>query len=216
MARTDGRLPSSAAMKRGWSICILLAGAVAWRTPAQEPGGQPALVASDGFAFYDMLDADTGWAVAKAGDHTALLQTRDGAKSWTDITPKTDLPGAQDMDLNDVSDSLFCHLLEPTHGWAAVQQVGDDRSEEEPPPRKPALFSTDDGGRTWKRVAFETSPGTVRFVAFPDALHGFLVVESNILGNTPARGMVFRDGTDGWINGEPRGQPWRFSPLTDS
>ena len=224
-------------------LCALLTGAMVWPAAAQEPAGPPAAIAPDAFAFYDMLDADAGWAVAKVNDRPALLQTHDGAKSWTDITPKTDLPEAQDMDLNHVRDSFFCRLLDPTHGWAAVQELGDVISDDadDAQPRKPALFSTDDGGRTWKRAAFETSPGTVRFLEFPDTLHGFLVVESNILGERTrkgvyrtedgggtwrksaeattefftaeglprtgnVKGLVFRDATDGWINGEPRGQ----------
>ena len=230
-------------MKTARTVCALLAGLTAWRAPAQEPGGQPATVAPDDFASYDMLDADTGWATAKVGDQAALLQTRDGGKSWTVIAPKTAQPKVEDP--LQVQDSLFCHLLDPDHGWVAVQQVGDDQLGE-PSPWKPTLFSTDDGGRTWKRAAFQTSAGTVRFVQFSDPLHGFLLVESNVLaehtrkevhrtedggqkwrktaeavhnlvtenGGLPrtdsVKGLVFRNGTDGWINGEPRGLEQMF------
>ncbi|MBP7693522.1 MAG: hypothetical protein KA764_16485 [Anaerolineales bacterium] len=36
----------------------------------------------------DFVDAQTGWAVARSGDSLALVQTTDGGRTWTVITPR--------------------------------------------------------------------------------------------------------------------------------
>ncbi len=207
-------------MKKGWLVCVVCVTALAWRASSQEDGShRPADFQGD-FASFDMVDADTGWAIGRADHTVSLLQTHDGGKSWTDISPKL-IRADNIVSLSDAEEKLFCHLLDATHGWAAVE--GDDND----PNSTETLYSTEDGGRTWKQNTFKSSVGSVVAVQFPDPDHGFILVEdepasgkvrkatcrtvdggktwsesdADLPPEGSCEGMVFRNTTDGWVNG---------------
>lgn len=221
-------------MRRTWIACgILLAGSLVWRASAQETGFRGE------FSAFEMVDADTGWAVGRSGITAALVQTHDGGKSWTDISPQP-FHYQPIKTLSDAEEKFFFHLTDATHGWASVKQEEEGGTYPEE-----TLFSTDDGGRTWKRNAFKTTVGSISTIQFPDSRHGFILVESDpAVGHSQkatyrttdggktwwttsesshqiktdhclpgigfCAGMVLRDAKEGWVNGSPRGDEEAF------
>ena len=224
-------------MRRAGFLCAVIVAALAARTFAQENGPEQPAGFHGEFASFDMVDAESGWAVGRAGATVSLLQTHDGGKNWTDISPK---PGRMKnvATITDADEAIFYHPVDATHGWASVKE--DDSAD----PGE-TLYFTGDGGRTWKATSFKSSVGTISSIQFPDPSHGFILVESDaalghsqkatyrttdggqIWWTTSERsheidtdqslpgtgfcgGMVFRNAKEGWINGTPRGDEDAF------
>lgn len=224
---------------RQTACAVLIFCALAWSASAQEGGQPPAAGFHGELESFDMVDADTGWAAGHTGDAAFLLQSRDGGKTWADISPEPVRSGKTRSALN-AEEQIFYRLLDATHGWAAIQpgDQGGAYPDE-------ALYSTADGGHTWQRNSFRSSVGSVAAVQFPDPRHGFILVESDpAMGRSqkatyrtadggetwqetseasrqtrtdqslPAVGlggeMVFRSDTAGWVSASPRGDQDAF------
>jgi photosystem II stability/assembly factor-like uncharacterized protein len=106
------------------------------------------------------LDVDEGWVLTDA----ALLFTRDGGATWSDMAPG--------QPLDRVSDAFF---LDPAHAWLAGLASGS--------PDRLKLLDTSDGGASWRQQEVPASAlplGQVYAaqVHFSDAEHGWFLGRS--------------------------------------
>jgi photosystem II stability/assembly factor-like uncharacterized protein len=97
-----------------------------------------------------MLDASTGWAVGHAGtdanDH--ILQTADGGKNWSDVTPpEPAVPPDPNLNSGKNAASFFASAKD---AWAAY---GFGTAAPVPPGATATVWSTHDGGQHWTASA---------------------------------------------------------------
>ena len=186
-----------------------------------------------------MLDAQNGWASGRTRHNIYLLRTRDGGKSWANISPRV-AHSKEPLVFPQADASLTYQLTDPAHGWVGcIQSI--ERSG-----NKMDLFSTDDGGKHWQPNTFESSVGSIIGIQFVDKEHGFIQVVSDNTepghdrkaiyrtvdggrtwqtasvgepehpteGALPTLGfadlIVFRDEKDGWVGGTPEGDQQGF------
>ncbi len=109
--------------------------------PAEEQQGssasvQPKGIELDSVDYVKFLDEQNGLAVSGG----KAYRTRDGAKSWTDITPDT---------TGSIGErSIF--FIDKDNGWIGI---GDfDRPDQNSNGRKGEVFATHDGGASWKKT----------------------------------------------------------------
>jgi photosystem II stability/assembly factor-like uncharacterized protein len=104
------------------------------------------------------MGVDDGWVLTD----TALLFTRDGGATWSDMAPSQPLDGA--------SHAFF---LDSRHAWVAGVVSGS--------PTRLAVLDTNDGGASWRRqeVPASTLPDGQVYaraqVHFADVAHGWLL-----------------------------------------
>jgi hypothetical protein len=128
------------------------------------------------------LDRDHGFVLTDA----ALLATRDGGASWTDVSPARGLAG--------VSSSFF---LDADRGWLAGTMPGL--------PSRLAVLDTADGGTSWRELSVGASdaaggqPYAAAQVEFADSAHGWLVGRL-ATGAAVSLGVLLRtvDGGESW------------------
>jgi len=129
------------------------------------------------------LDARNGW-VATGGD--SFFWTHDGGGSWTELR----------LPLHVVYDIRFAT---PKTGWAIgmVETPGDPSRETiryriagENSVYVPALFRSDDGGRTWKQKPYPDVKSLPYQLQFADAGHGLSIELKETL--------YTRDGGESW------------------
>ncbi|MFN8361630.1 MAG: YCF48-related protein [Candidatus Kapaibacterium sp.] len=78
-----------------------------------------------------------------------LHYSSDGGSTWIDKTPYSVI-GSRDKFWNQ-----NMHFTDPLHGWIAAFEHDSTRSQTG---RIPILFSTNDGGETWKRTVIDMQP----------------------------------------------------------
>jgi len=128
------------------------------------------------------LDRDRGFVLTDS----ALLATRDGGASWTDVTPERGLAG--------VSGAFF---LDSYRGWLAGTTPGL--------PSRLLVLDTADGGTSWRERSLDASdaPGGQPYaeaqVHFADAAHGWLLGRL-ATGSAVSLGAILRtaDGGESW------------------
>src|SRR5207248_7482427 len=109
----------------------------------QQPSGGPIDLDDTGTEYYDTIFAVTESPVMKdliwAGSDDGLIHiTRDGGKSWTNVTPK-DLP-----EWSRVS------LIEASPHDAATAYLAIDRHQTDD--LRPYIYKTSQYGRTWTKI----------------------------------------------------------------
>jgi len=109
----------------------------------QQPSGGPITIDDTGTEYYDTVFAIAESPLEKgliwAGTDDGLLQlTRDGGKTWTNITPK-DLPEWSKISQIDASPH------DAGTAWVAVDRHANDDL-------KPYIYATTDYGKTWKKL----------------------------------------------------------------
>lgn len=78
--------------------------------------------------FVHMVDESTGWAAA----NDMIVRTVDGGKQWKDVTPQG------------ITGPIKPYFLDRDHAWASPSQTPDSTT---------FIYSTSDGGSTWKKAA---------------------------------------------------------------
>jgi len=158
-----------------------------------------------GVSLYDVafIDASHGWAV---GEWATILDTSNGGASWR---RQPLLLGSGNFVLSGVD------FPDATHGCAVGYDIRVDVG-------GGLIFSTSDGGITWKRTSWWDMPETtcLRDVAFPDAIHGWAVGDKGtiiatsdggvtwetqntwMMGRNWLKGVAFADATHGWAVGD--------------
>lgn len=142
---------------------------------------------------FDFIDADHGWLAVgnpewQPPDHTTIMITSDGGRTWTEIYESNIHIRAIDF-------------VSQEHGWFTT----DDR-----------LFTTNDGGYTWLDTATDVGLAKITGLHFVDDSHGWIVSTTDMLatmdgGNiwqlraNPCPGRVvpgprisFTDELNGW------------------
>jgi photosystem II stability/assembly factor-like uncharacterized protein len=109
----------------------------------QQPSGGPITIDDTGTEYYDTVFAVAESPLEKgliwAGTDDGLIQlTRDGGKTWTNITPK-DLPEWSKISQIDAGPH------DAGTAWVAVDRHANDDM-------KPYIYATSDYGKTWKRL----------------------------------------------------------------
>ncbi len=196
-----------------WSslaVCLLGAGCASAGT-AVLPGGasasptakQPAPASRPaGKAFWftsvQMTEASTGWALAYPTNPAVvspspvvlLVRTTNGARTWTDVTPRAARKALANPETTEV-----LYTLSGTRAYLAVN-----------PPEPVAstvsltdVFATDNGGRTWTESAPVKAPGYARALSFSDPDHGWLLIsEGAAMGENPVQVYRTTDGGARW------------------
>jgi photosystem II stability/assembly factor-like uncharacterized protein len=122
-------------------------------------------------------DAKTGWAVGK---NFTLLKTTDGGLEWSKVRSVEKLIGSRADSSNDNFGFSDVHFTDPKHGWLIGNFYGRGRGD------IGGVFTTSDGGATWKRVplAIQTrnnsglfTPGALDSAHFTDANTGSITGE---------------------------------------
>ena len=133
--------------------------------------GQPITVTA-----IQMLDASTGWAVghsaADPNDH--ILQTADGGKSWSDVTPP-EPASPPDPNNPNSGKNAAAFFMSAKDAWAAY---GFGTAAPVPPGASATVWSTHDGGQNW------TASGPLAI--------------SDLEQYWPSN-LVFVDGKAGWL-----------------
>jgi len=125
--------------------------------PRAEPEGEVRLAHRGTILQVQRLDRDTGFVLTD----TALLATRDGGRSWADVSPSA---------LADGRGQVF--FLDPEQGYlAGVRPEAPDQLR---------LLATPDGGRSWEERAIpestlETGSYARSAVHFVDPDHGWVL-----------------------------------------
>jgi len=115
-------------------------------------------------------DAKTGWAVGK---NSTLLKTTDGGLEWNKVESLEKLIG-QPIDSSSYNFGFSdIHFTDAEHGWLIGNFYGRARS------NIGGVFTTSDGGATWKRVpiTFQTQHTSGRFTA--GLLHSVHFTDTN-------------------------------------
>ena len=171
---------------QGWA---LVGGRFLW----SEDGGQkwqdrtPKALAGEELLGSYFLDAEHGWFVLRDPDRSqiSVLRTQDGGKSWQQQALDT-----ASVDLAQMAAEGSFDFIDAHTGWLAFKlQSSSNFSLGE-------LYSTDDGGMTWKRLNLPIGEA----VHFIDAKRGWTI--GGVAGNELYR------STDG-------GQTWQAQNILD-
>ncbi|WP_083204939.1 YCF48-related protein [Bacillus sp. FJAT-27264] len=140
-------------------------------------------------------DPSNGWIIRSAYGmtETIVLRTKDGGQSWK----VSSLP-----DANPISSMYF---YSPTHGWLLTSWDTTAIKESK------ALYSTVDGGATWKNVMQNEQynpklpnpaipmAGVTTGMIFRDSMHGFVTLQTGALPKI----YTTNDGGKTWQQGAP-------------
>jgi photosystem II stability/assembly factor-like uncharacterized protein len=122
-------------------------------------------------------DAKTGWAVGK---NLTLLKTTDGGLEWSKVGGVEKLIGSRADSSNYSFGFSDIHFTDAKHGWLIGNYYGRSRGD------IGGVFTTSDGGATWKRLplAIQTrnnsglfTPGALLSAHFTDANTGSITGE---------------------------------------
>jgi photosystem II stability/assembly factor-like uncharacterized protein len=110
----------------------------------QQPSGGPITIDDTGTEYYDTIFAVAESPLAKgliwAGTDDGLVQiTRDGGKTWTNVTPK-EMPEWSKISQIDASPH------DPGTAWVAVDRHANDDM-------RPYIYTTPDYGKSWRMLA---------------------------------------------------------------
>lgn len=137
----------------------------------------PAVPASQtkvSISYIHMLDIANGWGIGKTAASPAdqILRTADGGVTWQNVTPEAALKSASNPD--QAATGFFLDLKD---AWVTFHDRGPAPSQQ-----IPAVFFTQDGGKTWKTGAplnFTNLPQDYYIpsdIAFVDANTGWLFI----------------------------------------
>jgi photosystem II stability/assembly factor-like uncharacterized protein len=144
------------------------------------------------------IDARIGWA---AGRNSTLLKTTDGGLEWSKVTAIEKFIKSP----IDSSDHNFgfsdVHFTGPKHGWLIGNYYEQARGD------IGGVFTTSDGGQTWRRIPLTIqtknnpgrfTPGSLRSVDFADANTGSITGEMYDGPNRFFFALHTRDGGQTW------------------
>ena len=179
-----------------WHLLTTGDGGQAWHESALSFTGHALAVARPA--------ASDGW-IAYTGARPSgvrLLVTQDGGQTWQSLSSPVDSDANADFGL-----ALRIFFRNPAEGWLLAP--GEPSAGSQPK----ELFHTDDGGKTWTKLAWtHTWNPTSTAQGFPD--YGYVLDDG---------AMVFTTAQDGWI-AMPRGgllhsgdggRTWQRVPIAD-
>jgi len=147
-----------------------------------------------------MVSARTGWALAWSGNPNerspvtmTLVRTRDGGRTWTDVTPVAARPLITSLD------TYF--LLFPGPGERAWLAVTRQRSNAESGTTRNRIevFGTSDGGRTWTTSSLIHAPGVPGSLDFVNSRDGWLLENlGEAMNLNPVQVYMTTDGGRRW------------------
>ena len=140
------------------------------------------IVTSPALAKIAMLDESNGWGISD----TAVVRTTDGGSTWYNLSPQN--PGQ-------LGYFVASSFLDALHGWILAPDTTDML--------KGTLFSTADGGATWKHVAVPFGGGDLHFL---DAKHGWMM--AGLGAGAGSMGVAVLQTADG-------GQTWTQTYTND-
>lgn len=129
------------------------------------------------------LNQNNGWVIRNASGvgETLILHTTDGGQNWNFAT------------LNDEATVLGIYFIDSSNGWVMTSL---DSSKDSEDIQEKALYTTTDGGNTWKKIMQNT---------------GVFVTEGSTAQAIPQVGklvgMSFRDRNNGFVTLEQHGTP---------
>ena len=131
---------------------LLLAGCVQMpvtETPAPsvtvQPPTETAVYYSPLFKTY-MFDEGSGWAINL--EQSEIYNTINYGEHWINVTP-------EGLDSPDGAGSMYLAVLDGSFGWVCQPKI------ESPS----VLYTTDDGGRSWKNINLDFSCGNMAFIS---------------------------------------------------
>lgn len=131
------------------------------------------------------IDRQTGWIV---GDRGLVLRTDDGGKTWQSVKLVSDFHDPDALPIHCRLETVV--FASATHGWIAGGYSN---------PRSTTsigvLFSTADGGRSWKRIQGTVLP-RIKQLEFASPLDGIAVGDGN--AQKPSGVFQTRDGGKSW------------------
>jgi photosystem II stability/assembly factor-like uncharacterized protein len=168
---------------RGWML-----GKSGAKTGDEDEGENILFITTDGGRTWErkslpnvtslhFTDAKTGWAVGK---NFTLLKTTDGGLEWSKVGGVEKLIGARADSSNYSFGFSDVQFTDAKHGWLIGNYYGQARGD------IGGVFTTSDGGATWKRVplAIQTrnnsglfTPGALLSAHFTDANTGAITGE---------------------------------------
>jgi len=161
---------------------------------------QTSLASAAETAFFDFLDANTGWVSLRLGSGSAfslglLFQTQDGGQTWQALS----LPVGEAV-----------NFIDAQNGWTAGGAAGGE------------LYVTSNGGRTWQPANFiQASSGAVFYglPEFTDPEHGVVPVTLNNGGQPRLEFYNTQDGGKTWqLSGllplDPQNEPGAMIPVS--
>ncbi len=168
---------------RGWML-----GKSGAKTGDEDEGENILFITTDGGRTWErkplpnvtslhFTDAKTGWAVGK---NFTLLKTTDGGLEWSKVGGVEKLIGARADSSNYSFGFSDVYFTDAKHGWLIGNYYGRARGD------IGGVFTTSDGGATWKRVplAIQTrnnsglfTPGALLSAHFTDANTGSITGE---------------------------------------
>ncbi len=132
-----------------------------------------------------VIDAETAWIV---GDRGTVLRTRDAGRSWDPVTLRSD---AFDLSVPPIQCRLeSVTFVSANEGWIAGGYTLPDSTTS-----KGILFSTKDGGNTWKRIQGISLP-SIKKIFFSSTGEGVAIGDGNVF--KPAGVFQTRDGGISW------------------
>ena len=138
-------------------------------------------------------EGDSDW-----GKYRAVLRTTDGGKTWANVTPKT-ISTCPFYYSETAIESCF---LDSNTGWIAATDLQNQS-------KQINIFSTADGGATWKASAIDTTYlPSIHSLSFVDKLHGWVNVMPGDQPHTAPQGYLYStsDGGETWSKSQlPRG-----------
>ncbi len=151
------------------------------------PHALPTLTAGQPLAvrYTKMINADEGWGVVNAGDDSDyIMRTKDGGKTWFDVTPAK-------FTLTDATVDLNSHEFFPDGKHAWLTSTDEHGS---------WIWSTQDGGNTWAQAKLLEPQGSPVLLSFADEKHGWVLLSGCCAaGNDPAQIYRTTDGGRSWI-----------------
>ena len=146
-----------------------------------------------------MTSASTGWALrwtvspwsTQAG-YLVPARTTDGARTWTDVTPRAAVALLKTPYSTVVLDALDANRAYLAVTAATTQDSG---------PHPTVVFGTGDGGRTWTESAPFQAPAPASLLSFAGPDDGWLLASyGGTMGQTPSgcTGPPTRGGAGRW------------------
>lgn len=101
-----------------------------------------------GWMLHQLFSDTLGLGIQRNLMQGKLFYTSDGGTTWTDKTP----PSVTDRDK---FHNQHIYFADPLHGWITAFDQDSTRNAKN---RIPVVFSTTDGGETWKRTVIDMQP----------------------------------------------------------
>ena len=183
------------------TAAVILLLSVGCASAIPKPGAPASRPEPVWFYSLQMTSATSGWALVWSANpavtadnpHIVLARTRDGARTWSDVTPAAARPMLSTLNSYQALDAV-----DGDHAYLAVSRATSD----EDLASTTAVFATADGGRTWTESAVFTTSAPAARLSFADASHGWLLLGPVFTGPGQPVTWLYRT-SDGGLRWSP-------------